>query len=108
MGSLITSPGRVLTCWERGLLDLADHYAATGGMGHYGSWIRALDEEAAKGCKNRRRFRAVVADITDGDKNSGDMHRMANCARFGRLFDVLSGAITYDALFGFPTPGASS
>ena len=102
MGSLVTSPARVLTCWERGLLDLADHYGATGGMEYYGSWVRAFIEEAAKGCKNRRQFRTTVGDITDTDKNSGDMHRMANCARFGRLFDVLSGAITYEALFGFP------
>ena len=102
MGSLVTSPARVLTCWERGLLDLADHYGATGGMEYYGSWVRAFIEEAAKGCKNRRQFRTIVGDITDTDKNSGDMPQRPDCARLGKLSAVLSGTITYEKLFGFP------
>jgi hypothetical protein len=87
------------------LTDLADYY---GDEGLYGSWIRDLRAAAANGCKNRRQFRTVVADIFGSDKNSGDMHQMANCAKFGHLYDVLSGKITYDELFGLPPAGDAS
>jgi hypothetical protein len=95
MATLIGSPARVWTCWENGLADLADHYESLG-FELYGTWIRALKTAATAGCKNRRVFRTVVADILDTDKNSGGMSQMANCAYFGRLYDVLSGAMTYD------------
>lgn len=98
MGCLVLSPDHVLTCWERGLIDLADHYYQTGGYSLHGETIRAFEAAARRGCRNRREFRTVVADILGCDKNSSDMHQMANCAFFGRLYDVLSGAITYEAL----------